>query len=310
VTAHHTQFVVVGDVMVDTFAHINSAIATGADQSAIVSRHIGGQAANTASWLAWMQMPVVLVATRGDDSDGAWVVGDLISHGVDPILPVVEGRTGNCVVVVDAEGARTMFTDPGANARIKDLTTDLWLSAIPHDAPRPHVHLSGYLFDRDPLLAHTIIDSLAGHGVSITTSVDSAALVPTAHHRDALAATLSQLDILMGTLDELAGLLSPEHSAHALSFETWHGLGFSGTLVVKHGPAGASAANQYGHRQSPSRATHVVDTTGAGDAFAAGFLAAWTLDQEDLASALASGNEAAAVAVARIGAGPPPAEGR
>lgn len=309
-TAPPTHFVVVGDVLVDTFAHINSPITTGADQLANVSRHIGGQAANTASWLAWRKMPVTLVAARGDDHEGGWALDYLTARGVDPLLPVMAGRTGSCVVIVDNQGARTMFTDPGANSRIADFSTNLWTSAVPHNAHSAHLHLSGYLLDRDPLLARTIMDSFEGHPASVTTSLDSAALAPTARHREALAATVSHLDILMGTADELAGLLAAETFAHAQTFEAWSEIGFSGTVVVKQGPAGASAANRHEHRHGASLATNVVDTTGAGDAFAAGFLAAWTLDQEDLTSALASGNEAASVAVARIGAGPPPAEGR
>src|SRR5690606_18347118 len=75
-------------------------------------------------------------------------------------------------------------------------------------------------------------------------------------------------------------------------------------VVLKQGSAGAIAATRQGDRITrPAVAARVVDTTGAGDAFFAGFMASW-LGTRDLGAALEAGNRVAAMAVARLGAQP------
>ena len=77
-----------------------------------------------------------------------------------------------------------------------------------------------------------------------------------------------------------------------------------GTVVVKCGPRGALGSRAGSVADIPARPVEVVDTTGAGDAFGAGFLLAW-LAGDPLADALTAGADTAATAVTRVGAGPP-----
>jgi ribokinase len=310
-----SSFIVVGDVMVDTFARITGNILLGSDQPAVVTRQVGGQAANTAAWLACLQTSVTLIAACGEDSTGRWVTQRLGDLGVHPHLHAVRRPTGHCVVIVDSEGTRTMFSDPGANEGITDFADQALMSVIESAQPHQHVHLSGYLLERDPSLPGRLVESTRAAAHPITTSLDASALTATTAHRAGLVRVLPDLDVLIGTQEELAFLAEFPSGASRLDesalIDHWRThLGYSGVLVVKRGGHGATADDGRGRWSTAALKASVVDTTGAGDAFSAGFLAAWSPEQDTLEAALKSGTEVAAMAVARLGAGPPSAEGR
>lgn len=310
-----SSFIVVGDVMVDTFARISGSITLGSDQPAVVTRQVGGQAANTAAWLAWLQTSVTLLAACGDDSNGRWVAQQLGDLGVYPHLHAARHPTGHCVVIVDSEGTRTMFSDPGANEGITEFADQALTSIIESAKSHTHVHLSGYLLERDPNLPRQLLESMRAEGHPITTSLDTSALTANPAHRAGLMRALPYLDVLFGTQDELTSFGDfPSGSApldESALIDHWRTeLGYSGVLVVKRGGHGSIADDGRGRWSNAALTASVVDTTGAGDAFSAGFLAAWAPEQNTLAAALKSGTEVAAMAVARLGAGPPSAEGR
>lgn len=316
-TASTTDFVVVGDVMVDTFVAIGSALRLGADQSATFTRAIGGQAANTASWLAHLGATVHLVASSGADEDASWVDHQLSSLGVRAQLLSADQSTGRCVIVVDVDGRRTMFSDPGANRSLAAIPDETWLHVLHSDpgTARRHVHLSGYLLDRSPTLVPHLAKLMrdgSTDGSSTTVSLDTAAMAIGPPQRATLVDALSNIDLLFGTVEELGAFLPDDapHTADQL-IDAWRASYSSQTaLVIKNGAEGATA-DAYGIRvHQPAHRTVAVDTTGAGDAFAAGFLAAWTPGREHLTHALARGAEVAALAVGHIGAGPSPREGR
>ena len=304
-------FVVVGDVMVDTIVIIDGPLSAGVDHLVTTMRHVGGQAANTAAWLAWSGMQVHLVAVCGDDDDGEWVDAQLGAIGVRTHMPRASGPTGSCIVVVDSTGERTMFSSPGTNRGIADIgpgeLASLW--TVPGFSQITHLHLSGYLLDRDP----DLVAVLAGHAPEhASVSIDAAAFRPNDAHRRSLLDSIAHLDVLIGTAEELAALLDPHPGdptdVTALAHR-WRDR-FAGLVVVKQGAAGASALAAGELLHEPALPADVVDTTGAGDAFTAGFLAAWALDRTAIREALRSGTEAAAQAVSRIGANPPAQEGR
>jgi sugar/nucleoside kinase (ribokinase family) len=135
-----TRVVVLGDVMVDVVTRLSGPVAPGSDSPARIEFGGGGQAANTAAWLAVAGAPVALVARVGDDAAGRAAVAELELLGVEARVAVDEVRpTGTVVVLVDADGERTMFPDAGANeglARV-DLPADLL-------EPGSHLHVAGY----------------------------------------------------------------------------------------------------------------------------------------------------------------------
>jgi len=299
--------------MVDTVAVFDGDLTIGADHTAVVSRHVGGQAANTATWLGWLQSPVALIAALGSDPDGTWIRERLRIAGVQILVHEVEARTGHCLVTVAADGTRTMFSDAGANTHLAGHTSESWIADI-QALPTPvHLHLSGYLLTRNPALPARLVTAVRGACPEVTTSLDAAALSPTAAERKGLADLLPHLDVILGTREELSEVVSlpgPSTSSAAI-LDYWQAvLGFSGVVVIKEGPEGASAVDGASQMHVPALPAEVVDTTGAGDAFTAGFLAAWTLGPDDLSAALLAGHRAASVAITSIGAEPPDSEGR
>ncbi len=337
-----TEFIVVGDIMVDTFAQIDGPLTIGVDHFGHVTRRIGGQAANTAAWLASLDKPVRLLTASGDDDDGAWARSLLESAGVVNFQVASEralaqafaqASTGRCVVVVDSEGSRTMISAPGANRRLADLGadgwTDLWKtvqgtgeSPAEERSPRRHLHLSGYLMHHSPDLPGVITHSARSAWPSISTSFDAAAASPTPGIQQAFVELLPELDLVFATSQEILDLHPPgadasagpvpEDDAESLLDRWRSSTGYTGTVVLKLGARGAVGDSGDGADRvridAPS--VQVVDTTGAGDAFAAGFLAAWVPGQNRLTEAMVAGAESASRAISRIGAGPPTTEGR
>jgi sugar/nucleoside kinase (ribokinase family) len=248
----------------------------------------GGSAANTAAWLGATGCPVTLCGSVGDDAPGATLRAALAGHGVELALRTVPDLpTGVCIVLVGADGERTMLPDRGANR----------MPATPADErllPGTHLHLSGYaLLDPDRAVHARAL--LAGaRAAGLTTSVDCASAAPLAQGPEAFLAAIDGCDVLLANADEAAALGGAETMRRR-----------AGVVVVKQGADGATLLSRDGEVHVPAEPVTVVDTTGAGDAFAAGFLPAWTARQQD-ADALRAGNRLAARAIGRVGAGPAP----
>jgi ribokinase len=287
--------VVVGDLMVDVVARMAGPLATGSDTPAEISRRPGGAGANVAAWLGVCDLPVTLVARAGDDAAGRDCIEKLRGHGVD-VAGVTLDRdrpTGTCVVLVDPDGERSMLPDAGANAALAaaDLPPDAF-------AAGRHLHLAGYTLLRDGPPREAALEALRrARANGMTISLDPSSAAPVARlgaarfldlagHPDAIFPNRDEATALTGAADPVAAARAL--SAHAR--EVVVTLGARGALwtdgrVVLDAPA----------TESPAR---VRDTTGGGDAFAAGFLAAW-LDGVAPAAALAAGNALAARALGR-----------
>lgn len=289
--------VVVGDVMVDVIATMSGPLARGSDTPSRVTTTGGGSAANVATWLAHQGAPTAYVGRVGDDALGRESVTALTDAGVHAWVSVdATSRTGTCVILVEPGGERSMLPDTGANATL--LPADLPPTAF---RPGGHLHLSGYTLlstgSREAGLTALSLASAAG----MTTSVDpsSAALLEAVGAARFLEWT-RRVDVLLANTDEarvLTGTASPYEAAGALG-ENYR------EVVVKLGPDGALWQQGFITASAPAeRGVEVVDTTGAGDAFAAGFLAAWLMHPEP-ETALAAGNRLAARVVTQVGARP------
>ncbi len=278
-----------GDVMVDVVAALSGPLAPGSDAPGAVSLRAGGSAANTAAWLASLGVPVVLAGRVGDDVLGRASSDELRRAGVELDLTVDPGRpTGTCVVLVGADGERTMVPDAGANDAL----------SAPSVAAGD-VHVSGYALlrsgSREAALAALAAARARGAGVS----VDAASAAPLRTVGTAAFADWVGRALLFANRDEaevLTGL--PDAEAAAVALGRRHG-----AAVVKSGAAGAVWSDGVRVETAAARAVQVVDSTGAGDAFAAGFLAG-ALAGGDPAEALAAGCALAATAVTRLGARP------
>jgi sugar/nucleoside kinase (ribokinase family) len=196
---------------------------------------------------------------------------------------------------VDGAGERTMITDRGAGEALgpDDLPETLFAGG--------HLHLSGYTLSggsrretalRAPRLARGagMTVSVDPSSVSLLDSVDPDRFLEWTRGADLLFPNLTEGEILTGerTPARIVEKLLPYYSA----------------VVLKLGPEGALYADGAGNLlREPAAPVRVEDTTGAGDAFSAGFLAAW-LDGEPPAEALRWGACLAGRAVGRVGARP------
>jgi len=279
--------------MVDVVTRLSAPLAPGSDAPAVIRFHGGGSAANTAAWLARAGVEPVLVGRVGDDERGRTARDELRAAGVDAQLAAdPELPTGTCLVLVGPDGERTMAPDAGANDALRDI--DLTEALL---ASADHLHVAGYALLRpgSRAAARAAISRAVERGMTVSVDPSSAALLSPEFldHADGAG-------VLLPNADEarmLSGESDPETAARALATRF-------GEVVVTLGAEGALWTD--GHATVRSDALPVeaaVDSTGAGDAFAAGLLAA-RLEGAAPAEALAAGARLAAEAVSRPGGRP------
>jgi sugar/nucleoside kinase (ribokinase family) len=292
------RIVVIGDLMTDTVAHATLPLARGSDTPAKVTTHGGGSGANVAAWLGADGADVAFIGRRGADIAGRNRDMELMGYGVDARLVMdPERMTGTCVVMVTHKGERTMLSDPGANAALSpdDLPHDLFI-------PGAHLHVSGYtLLSEGSRAAALAALDFAGR-VGMSTSVDGASAAPLervgAEPFFELTGNALLLFVNVAQARVLTGRDDPEAAARVLT--AWYP-----QVVMKLGGDGALF---FANGRPPVRVPappveRVIDGTGAGDAFVAGFLPPWQ-DKKPPMEALASGCRLAAHALNLIGARP------
>ena len=290
---------VVGDLVTDVLVLLSAPVAEDSDTPASIRLTGGGSAANVAAWLAGLGATVQLVGRVGHDDAGAARCAELRAGGVVVATAVDEQTpTGTVVVLVGPDGRRTMLADRGANARLSP--DDLPPAAF---VTNGHLHLSGYVLlderSRDAGLAALARARAAGMTVSVDPS--SAEPLRVAGAEQWLAWTAGA-DLCLPNLDEarlLTGTSDPAEAALRLCEHY-------GQAVVTAGADGAVWSDGSAVEHAAAADGPVVDTTGAGDAFTAGFLHAWCAGAA-AADRLAAGLRLAAAAVGTPGARPPSA---
>lgn len=276
------RVVVVGDVAVDVLVEPCTPAVAGADVPARIRMRAGGAGANTAAWLAHLGADVTLVARVGDDPAGRAAADDLRAAGVRPALAVDPGLPTCAVVVLLADGDRTMLSDRGAAARL-----------APADLPSldgaDHLHLSGYVLLGPTSRAAGRAALTLARAAGLSTSVDpqvAPALGP------GFVDDVRGVDLLLPNAAELAALGGAGALREAV-----------GAIAVTDGAGPARWTDRRGTWSAQPPPTEVVDPTGAGDAFDAGVLVAW-LAGAGPSAALEAGCAAGAAAVGRLGARP------
>ena len=286
--------VVVGDVATDVVVVLEGDPAPGSDRPASIVTRGGGAAANVAAHLARLGTAVELAGCVGDDPAGAGLAAELAAAGVRLALRTVTGvPTGTVVSLVEGDGQRSMLADRGANLELADGDV-----AVP--GAGGHLYVSGYtLLDPRPRTAglQALRDAVAA---GCTVSVDPASTGPLARYGvDRWLADTAGATLLLPNAEEarlLTGCEDVEDAARALAARY-------PVVTVKLGPDGALWASGDVLVHRPAHPTTVVDTTGAGDAFAAGLLAAWLSRPDvDPAAALDAGQALAAAVVRQPGA--------
>jgi sugar/nucleoside kinase (ribokinase family) len=272
-----TTICTLGDLLLDVIVRSAEPLARGGDSPVETRLATGGQAANVASWAAELGAPARCIAKSGDDAAGELVRSLLAGRGVDLVGPV-EGRTGVVVALVGADGERTMATDRGASAELAPAEVDpAWLESC------SWLHVSGYSLLAEPIAeAAQAAGRLArGRGASLSADLSSWSSIRD-YGADRFRANLEALgpDVIFANEPEweMVG------GAYALAE----------TAVVKRGSRGVEVRTAAGVEEHPSLGSPVQDTTGAGDALAAGFLV----------GGIELGLQAAARCVGQLGAVP------
>jgi ribokinase len=262
--------VVVGDLVLDVVLAPDHDLARGTDVVGRVVLRSGGSAANTARWLGRLGLRPTLVCAVGRDATGRALVRGVAAHGVDVRAVRVAGRaTGRIGVLVEPGGERSFVTDRGAalGLRPDDLRPEWFTGAAA-------VHLPAYSLLDEPLGLAGMAAARLGHQEGAVVSVDLASSAPLlAHGRRAAIRLLSAAapDLLFATRSEARALLGPKHDERLLELAP--------AAIVKRGRKGATVLLRNGDAtlrfEVATRSVRAEDTTGAGDAFDAGFLAGW-----------------------------------
>ena len=285
----------IGDLALDVIAQLKESINYGNDTASRISTHPGGQAANVSTWITRTNTKAQLVARVGNDPVGFALISDLDKYGVEHMNLMRSGRpTGVVVILVDANGERTMFPDNGANA-------DLEANDLPPLADVDGAYLSGYaLLDfrsRDAVLAMVKKIKAAGIPIYFDPTTTGAMKIVT---REEVLSWVALMDGILLNAEEalyLGEATEIEEAEENLK-------AYAPLVVIKLGSRGAMAVFNDESVRVAAVTTNVVDTTGAGDSFAAGFIPMW-LETRDLEKALSAGTALAAKCVATVGARPP-----
>jgi sugar/nucleoside kinase (ribokinase family) len=231
-----------GDLLLDVIVRLDDPLVPGDDRLAETRAIAGGQAANVAAWASALGAETRFVGRRGDDAAGEIVTRALRAHGVEVVGPV-SGRTG-IVVSIASAGDRTMASDRGSAPDLAPQDLDAtWFDC-------DVLHLSGYSLLREPIAAAALEAAQLARerGATVGVDVSTWTLVD-----DAFRARLRELspDVTFAT--------EREQEAVGVLDTRW---------VLKRGANGLTVDG----RDYPAVAADVVDTTGAGDALAAGFM--------------------------------------
>ena len=259
-----------GDLVVDVVLKPERALEHGSDVPGRVFLAQGGSAATAARWLGRLGAHASLIAAVGRDAAGRALVDAIRADGVTPrVVRIAGSRTGRIGVLVTTDSQRSFVQDRAAALQLgpADLRP-AWFGRA--DA----IHLPIYSLLDEPLSLAGRRAIELGRAANAAISIDLASIGPLlARGRRSARALISELapDILFATAAEADALLG-KYAVEGL-------LDDARIAVVKRGPQGATVLAREGDQrlrfEVATEPLPVNDSTGAGDAFDAGFLMGW-----------------------------------
>lgn len=261
---------VLGDLALDVLVLPSRPLESGTDVPGRVAFVQGGSAATTARWLARLGARTTLISAVGRDAAGRSLVEAVRGDGVTARVSRVAGaRTARIAVLVGPGGERSFVPDRGAADRLEpaDLRADWFAGA-------QALHLPAYSLLGEPLGASGRRAIELARTAGAIVSVDLASVAPLmagGRHAARELVAAAAPDILFATGAEAEALLGGGPLDHLLDV--------AGIAVVKRGRKGASVFARSGSErlrfEVATTPIDAVDSTGAGDAFDAGFLVGW-----------------------------------
>ena len=283
--------VALGKLVADQVLRLSAPLVVGGQQRVARTTSPGGAPANVTAGLARLGVPARLAGWAGADAVGDELLAGLAGRGAETAV-VRRGRTPVSTVLVHPDGERTLLSDGGEGGLEPADVRSEWVAGA------AVLHLDGYDLLRFPAALHRAASLARDAGVPV--SVDVAAATRIRGHG---------VDGYVDLLDELgADVLF----CNAVEADV---LGLSGTLpawapglvLVHAGPHATRVLTPAGEQHVPVEPlpeTRLLDTTGCGDAFAAGVLARWRAGSS-VPDAVRAGHAAAAVVAGVVGAQPP-----
>ncbi|ALV46242.1 hypothetical protein MB46_12860 [Arthrobacter alpinus] len=287
---------IIGDLVQDVIVWLEEPLRHGTDTEVEIFHTRGGSAANVASFATRLG-PTRFIGCVGDDPLGDTLVNGLTADGID-VRVQRRGTTGTIVILIDQDGERTMLPYRGA-ATLLDNVPDQWLDGL------ELLHIPAYTFKGEPVGDSVTKLILRARQKGILVSIDASSTGMLTHYGvDRFLRLMQELQptFLIGNQSEseFLGLCIDGEAGPALHL-------LPDTIVVTK--AGADPTVVLGSPTGKLKVTvppvtGVRDLTGAGDAFAAGFLATF-LATRDLKSACVGGHSSAARVLCSPGASMP-----
>jgi len=270
----------IGDLIEDVVVWLNDELNIGSDADSVIVRTRGGSAANVAMFAALTGTPSRFIGQVGNDNLGEQLCASLRETGAD-VCTVAEGRTGSIVVVVQPSGERTFLTDRGVASQLSVFDAS-------HLAGVSIVHVPTYSLALDPLATTAVQYIRAARTAGALISIDaSSTSVLRDYGVDRYAELIASIgpDVFLCNNDE----------ASLLNIDSAHPMPGAALTVIKRGalPVAAITAAGVVTEVATPPVANIVDTTGAGDAFAAGFLPVYATSR-NIEDAITNGNLIAA----------------
>ena len=220
----------------------------------------GGSASNTINGIARLGMKAGFVGKIGKDDIGLFFTNDSINNGVEPHLLLSETPSGRCIVLVSPDSERTLCTYLGAACELEasDLSTKMFEG---YDI----FHIEGYLVQNHDLISTAVrLAKQAGLKVSI----DLASYNVVEANLDFLKEIIKKyVDIVFANEEEAFAFTGKEPHEALINISDYCDI-----VIVKMGKDGSLIKSRNEKVQIKPRLSNCIDTTGAGDLYAAGFI--------------------------------------
>ena len=270
----------IGDLIEDVVVWLSAEPNLGTDTDSIIQRTRGGSAANVAMFAALTGTKSRFIGQVGSDALGQQLCSSLQQAVVD-VRVINEGRTGSIVVLVQPNGERTFLTDRGVASHLSLVDASLMANV-------GILHVPSYSLVTEPLASTSLLYIKAAQSLGAVISVDASSTSVLEHFGVARYKSLIQSI-------QPQVFLCNEDEAALLGVGATEGMPGAALTVIKRGAHSTLAISQNNEHceVAVTPVASIVYTTGAGDAFAAGFLPAFVATN-DVESAIARGHAVAA----------------